>query len=464
MTLTTVPRYDSGRISERGGRAVVVGAGMAGLLAARVLADKFETVTVLERDSLAEEATPRRGVPQGRHPHALLEAGRATLADLFPGYSEEVVSAGGVVVDFASDVEFYLEDDFLAHGPERMETYSASRPLFEEIARRHVADLDGVRIRSDCQFTDYLTGDAGQSDGKVRSGEKDQSVEGVEVREDGDRVEVSADLVVDATGQASRTPSWLADHGYEPPPMDEVTVDLAYSTAYIERPADDRRTYLVPPAPPRTRGGMAAPVEDDRWVVNLNGVHGDDPPDEFADFPAFAASLPTPALERLLEAHSPVSGTVEQYPFPSNRRYRYEALDRFPDGLVVVGDAVASYNPVYAQGMSVAALEALVLHRALSTGGREGFALRFFEAVEPVVDVAWLLAIGSDLEFPQSTGPKPPGTDLAGRYRSRLTRRAHDDGALANDFLRVLSMERPPTSLFRPGVLWRVFGPASGDQ
>lgn len=426
---------------------MVVGAGMAGLFAARVLADKFETVTVLERDSLADEATPRRGVPQGRHPHALLEAGRATLADLFPGYSEAVVSAGGVVVDFASDVDFYVEGDFLARGPTRMETYSASRPVFEQIARQYVVDWDGVRLCPRCQFTDYLTDDAGES------------VEGVAVRDDGDRTEMLADLVVDATGRASRTPSWLADHGYEPPPMDEVTIDLAYSTAYVERPADDRRTYLVPPSPPRTRGGMAAPVEDDRWVVNLNGVHGDDPPAKFADFPAFAASLPTSALKRLLDDHPPVSGDVEQYPFPSNRRYRYESLDRFPDGLVVVGDAIASYNPVYGQGMSVAALEALVLHQTLSTGGREGFALRFFDGAEAVVDVAWLLATGSDLEFPQTTGPKPRGTDFVGRYLSRLTRRAHADGALANDFFRVLSMERPPTSLFRPGVLWRVFGP-----
>ncbi|WP_137286976.1 FAD-dependent oxidoreductase [Halorussus salinisoli] len=447
MTLTTVPRYDSDRISERKGRAVVVGAGMAGLLAARVLADGFEDVTVLDRDSLADEATPRRGVPQGRHPHALLEAGRATLEDLFPGYGEDLVSAGGVVVDFASDVNFYDEGDFLAHGPFRMETYSASRPLFEQIVRQHVAGLDGVRIRPDCQVADY------RFDGARRS------VDGVAVQENGERTEIPADLVVDATGRTSRTPTWLSDHGYAPPPVDEVHIDLSYSTTYVERPASDRRTYLVPPSSPRTRGGMAAPVEGDRWVVNLQGVHGTDPPTGFEEFTEYAASLPTPTLKRLLDDRPNRSETVEHYPFPSNRRHRYESLDRFPDGLVVVGDAVASFNPVYAQGISVAALEALVLHRTLATGRRGNLALRFFDRAEDVVDVAWMLAVGSDFGFPQTTGPKPRGTDLAARYLSRLTRRAHTDGELADAFVRVLSMERPPTSLFRPGVLWRVFGP-----
>ncbi|MFC4450157.1 FAD-dependent oxidoreductase [Halorussus aquaticus] len=449
MTLATVPRYDSDRTSERRGRAVVAGAGMAGLLAARVLADEFEAVTVLDRDSLADEVTPRRGVPQGRHPHALLEAGRATLEDLFPGYGEDLVSAGGVVVDFASDVNFYDEGDFLAHGPVRMETYSASRPLIEQIARQHVADLDGVRLRPHCRFVDYCSDRA------------HRSVEGVVVRENGDRTEIPADLVVDATGRTSRTPTWLADHGYAPPTVDEVRIDLAYSTAYVERPASDRRTYLVPPSSPRTRGGMAAPVEGDRWVVNLQGVHGTTPPTEFAAFAEYAAGLPTPVLKRLLDDHPTVSETVEYYPFPSNRRHRYEGLDRFPEGLVVVGDALASFNPVYAQGISVAALEALVLHRALVTGGRRNLAFRFFDRAEDVVDVAWMLAAGSDFRFPQTIGPEPRGTELVARYLSRLTRRAHTDGALAEAFVRVLSMERPPVSLFRPNVLWRVFGPAT---
>ncbi|WP_435348795.1 FAD-dependent oxidoreductase [Haloarchaeobius sp. HRN-SO-5] len=447
MTLATVPRYRGAPRVERSGRAVVLGGSVAGLLAARVLADWFEDVTVVERDALVDAPVARRSVPQGRHPHALHEAGRATLADLLPGYGEELVRAGGVVTDFASDVQFYAEGDYLAHGPVRMETYSASRPLFEQVVRRRVRSLDGVALRTECRFVDYVLDDAGTT------------VEGVVVRNDDGEAVLPADLVVDATGRTSRTPAWLADHGYPTPPVDEVHVDITYSTTFVERPADDRRVYLVPPEPPRTRGGMAAPVEDDRWVVSVHGIHGDEPPTDFGGLVEYARSLPVAELAQLLDEHPRASGTVESYPFPSNRRYRYEDLDRFPGGLVVVGDAVASFNPVYGQGMSVAALEALVLHDALATGGREDLARRFFDAAGAVVGAAWLLAVGADFRFAQTTGPRPPGTDLVGRYLSRLVRRAHTDGDLTRAFVQVVTMERPPTSLLRPGVAWRVLRP-----
>ncbi|WP_158055850.1 FAD-dependent oxidoreductase [Halorussus halophilus] len=448
MSLTTLPRYDSDLASEQSGHAVVVGASMAGLLAARVLADWFEAVTIVEKDSLPDEPIARCGVPQSHHPHALLEAGRATLADLFPGYVEDLVSAGAVVTDFASDVQFYADGAFLAHGPVRMETPSATRPLIEQVTREHLSKLDAVETRDDCQFTDYLLDDAGTT------------VEGVRIRENGTATELPAELVVDATGRASRTPKWLSNHGYTPPEVEEVHIDVAYSTTYIERPPDDRRTFLVPPSPPITRGGMVAPVEGNRWVVNMNGIHGDDPPTDFAGFSEFAGTLPTPEVKRLLDGHPFAAADIEHYPFPSNRRNRYEGLDRFPDGLLVVGDAIASYNPVYAQGISVAALEALVLHQTLAEDGSENFALRFFDRAGAVVDEAWLLAVGSDFRFPQTTGPKPRGTDLVGRYLSRLTHKAHTDGALSDAFVRVMTMERPPTSLFRPGIAWRVLKPA----
>jgi flavin-dependent dehydrogenase len=260
MTLATVPRYDRSGITGTGsrtssddrprGRAVVVGAGTAGLLAARVLADAYAEVVLLEGDRLSAEPVARRGVPQGRHPHALLEAGRATIADLLPGAVEDLVSAGAVITDFASDVRFYGEGGFLAHGPRRMETLSATRPLLEQVLRRRVAALDPVDIRPGRRCTDYrLDGD---------------TVDGVTVRGPAGEATVAADLVVDATGRASRTPAWLAANGYPAPPAEEVRIGMTYSTAFLERPPDDRRTFLVPPSPPRQRGGMAAPVEGDR--------------------------------------------------------------------------------------------------------------------------------------------------------------------------------------------------------
>jgi 2-polyprenyl-6-methoxyphenol hydroxylase-like FAD-dependent oxidoreductase len=446
MTLATIPRYDRSRVAEFGDHAVVVGAGMAGLFTARVLADAFAEVTIIDRDQLPDGPGARRGVPQDRHPHALLEAGRATAEDLFPGCEEDIISAGGVTTDFNRDVHFYSEETFLASGPNSLETISVTRPLFEHIVRQHVSGVDNVRVRPGCHCVEVLLDKAGTA------------VDGVVIRRDDTRRELRADLVVDATGRASRIPDWLERHGYRPPPVDEVRIDMAYSTTYIERPTDDRRTYLVPPSSPRARGGMAAPVDGDRWVVNLQGVHGETPPMDREGFREYAASLPVPAVHQLLEEHSWVAEDIEHYPFPSNRRHRYETLDRFPDGLLVVGDAIASFNPVYAQGMSVAALEALVLHHCLAEG-RETLALRFFDRAEPIVDIAWKMAVGADFGFSDTKGPKPRGTSFFNWYLGRLLRHAQTDGGLTDAFVRVQMMERPPSSLMRPGIVWRVLRP-----
>jgi 2-polyprenyl-6-methoxyphenol hydroxylase-like FAD-dependent oxidoreductase len=191
----------------------------------------------------------------------------------------------------------------------------------------------------------------------------------------------------------------------------------------------------------------------------MHGVHGDEPPRDIDQFREFASTLQITELEGILNGHDILSEEVAYYPFPSNRRRYYENLDRFPDGLIVVGDAIASYNPIYGQGMSVAALHALVLHHTLAENGLGDLALQFFDNAESVINTAWLMAVGADFQFAQTTGPKPRGTGLMGRYLSRLTRKAHTDRKLAERLFRVIMMEKPPTSLFRPGVMWRVFKP-----
>ena len=449
MTLATVPRYAADQASDVGDHAVVVGGSVAGLLAARVLADGFERVTVLERDALPEEPATRRGVPQDSQPHALQEAGRATIEDLLPSYGEELVSAGGLVNDAARDFNFYDEGGFLAEGPRRMPMYAASRPLIEGVLRRCVARRPRVDLRPGHRCTDYLLDDRGTG------------VRGVMVRDDGGgKRELASDLVVDATGRTSRTPTWLADSGFPAPDVEEVQVDMAYSTLLVERPPEDRRTFWAPPSHPRTRGAGAAPIEGGYWQVILNGVHGDDPPTDVEGFERFLASLPFDDLATLFDQHPLASEEVHHYPFPSNRRYRYWDLGRFPGGLVVLGDAIASYNPVYGQGISVAALEALVLHHALAEGGLVDLPRRFFEAVRPVVDGAWRVSAGSDFQFPETTGPRPRGVGVLQPYLSRLTRKARTDGRLRDALFRVFTMERPPRSLLRPGVAGRVLRPS----
>ena len=450
MVLATTSRYDSGNVAERGGRAVVVGASVGGSLAARVLSDGFDEVTVFDRGPLPDEPVARQGVPQAEHAHLLLEGGRVAIEDLLPEYSAELVSAGGVCLDGETDVRQYVRGGFLADGTRQRPMYTASRGLFEQRIRTRVADLPGVTVREECLFVDYLTGENG-------------AVEGVRVREDGTERDLRAQLVVDATGRTSRTPDWLAAQGYGSPPVDEVHVDISYSTARFERADDEEWALSMLPDAPRKRGWAALPIEDGEWIVGLSGMHGTGTPTDREGFERFLAAMPTDDGRQFVETHEWATDEIHTYPFPSSVRRRYEALDRFPTGLVVLGDAIASFNPIYGQGMSVAALEALVLHDCLADGYRSGVAPEFFQRVEPTVDAAWQLAVGSDFGFEATEGPKPAGLALTGRYLDRLLRKAHTDHRLRTAFQRVATLEEAPSSLFRPGIVGRVLRPEFPD-
>ncbi|QLH80677.1 FAD-dependent oxidoreductase [Halosimplex pelagicum] len=452
MTLAGVDRYDPGRVGDVGGRAVVLGGSVAGLCAARVLADGFDEVVVVERDPLPDRPVARDGAPQTSHPHALLTAGQAVLEDLFVGFGEDLIRAGGLVVDTTRNFVEYQRGGFVAPGTERTPTYCATRPLFEHVLRRRLRERDAVRLLSPCRFVGYRTDDAGRA------------VTGVTVRDgDGPTETLAADLVVDATGRASRTPEWLDDAGYDAPPTDRVEIDLQYSSVRIERPPADRRVVSVPPDPPRTRGAALIPVEDGRWEVILAEMRADGGPTDRAGVVAFAEDLPVDLVGDLLRDRPWVSDDVARYPFPASVRRRYESLDRFPEGLVVTGDAMASFNPVYGQGMSVAALDALVLHHALATGGLDRLGPRFFDRVAPVLDTPWQLAAGADRGFATGDGSASLGTRLFERYFDRLLRRAHEDSAVAAAYQEVVGLERPPTALLRPAVLARVLLPLGGD-
>ncbi len=447
MTLDSITRYDPDQLSQREGHGLVVGASMAGLLAARVLADAFETVTVVEKDRLPTDATIRPGVPQSQHIHVLQKAGQEMLDDLFPGYTQELTDAGGLEIDAAVDFDVYIEGGFLAKGPVHMPMYCASRPLFEYIARKRVAALENVTIRESCQFVGLVTSD-------------DMStVEGVTVRTDGDTHDIEADLVVDATGRTSRTPTWLEDHGYASPPTDLVTTGVAYSTAILERKASDHRALVVFPTPPNRRGCATFPIEGDKRVLTLAGYHGDHAPTDPEKFCDFADSLPISDVREILSEHEFLSEDIAFYPIPSNRRRRYEELEEFPDGLVVVGDAIASFNPIYGQGMSVAALQAVQLHHTLATDASNAIALQFFAAAGRIVDEAWKMSTGADFKYPETSGPRPFGTGITNRYLSRLIRKAHTDWRLAEAFGRVGFMETGGLSLFKPMIAWRVLKP-----
>jgi len=430
-----------------GERAVVLGASMAGLLAARGLADAYGQVMVVDRDELPEASAQRRGVPQGRHAHALLSRGQQALEELFPGLTAELVAHGATSGDILGNGRWYVNGHLLRQERSGLVGVGASRPLIEARVRARVRALPNVAFLDGCD----IVGLAATPDGRRVTAAR-------VLRQAGAAEQVlDADLVVDATGRGSRAPVWLEALGYPRPERDEVRVRLGYATRTYRLPADvlgGDMAILDAPTPQNPRGGALLALEDGRWIVTLAGILGDFPPTDPDGFMAFARSLRFPDIHQAIRDGEPLDDPVP-FRFPASVRHRYERLDRFPDGFLVVGDAVCSFNPIYGQGMSVAALEALALRRHLRRSARPE-PRRLLRDLARAVDVPWEIAAGGDLVFPGVQGHRTAKIRLANAYLARLHAAAADDGRLAIAFARVAGLVAPPQTLLRPDVALRV--------
>ncbi len=443
-----------------GDHAVVLGGSLAGLLAARVLADAYAQVTVIDRDELSEAPMHRRGVPHGRHIHGLLARGQQALEELFPGLTAELIAHGVPAGDLLADARLYFSGHRLRQAHAGLVVLCASRPVLEGHVRARVRALPNVTFLDRCD----IVGLAATPDRRRVTGAR------VLRRADGSAEQVlSADLVVDATGRGSRTPVWLEALGYSRPATEQVRIGLGYSTRTYRLPPDalgGDLAVLQAATPQHPRAGALQVLEGDRWLLTLAGMLGDHPPTDPDGFLAFARSLQFPDIYRTIRDAEPLDDPVP-FRFPASVRHRYERLDRFPDGLLVIGDAVCSFNPIYGQGMSVAALEALTLRGHLERGTASQ-PRRFLRALAHVVDVPWDLAAGGDLVFPGVQGRRTLKVRLINAFIARLHAAAAHDASLASAFVRVAGLVAPPQTLLRPGVVLRVLRgslhPAAGTR
>ena len=417
-------------------RAVVVGGSMSGLLAARVLADHFTEVLLFDRDACSTLAETRKGVPQGQHAHALLAAGRLTLEKYFPGLKDELYTQGALKGDYRQLRWF---DNGVYHTRfDGLEALVISRPRLEAHVRSRLAQLSNVRISDRCAV-DGVTSDAGRVTGIKGGGEV-----------------VTADLVVDASGRGSQSPAWLEAMGFPRPGEDAVRIGLGYATRIYQRRSHDLRgdiAVICPSAPPHTRGGVALAMEGDRWMVTLFGMLGDHPPTDEQGFNDFARTLPAPDVSEVTSG-TPLSDPVA-FKFPQSTRRRYESIARFPDGYLVFGDAVCSFNPIYGQGMSAAALQAAELDRALAAGDGD-LARRFFRAASKVIDAPWTMAVGGDLRYSAVDGPRTAMVKFVNWYIGKLHIAAAGDPEVARAFHRVANLLEPPPSIMKPAIAMRI--------
>ncbi|WFE28253.1 FAD-dependent oxidoreductase [Solwaraspora sp. WMMD791] len=436
-------------MSERlGSRAVVLGAGIAGLVTARVLADRYAQVVVVERNTVVGVTGPRAGVPQGHHAHALLARGQEVMERLFPGMQADLTADGVLSGDLSGDLRWYLRGRALQQSHSRLTSVSANRPTLEACVRRRVVEMPDVLVRE----RTVVQGLATTSD--------HSRVTGVRVvgDEPGATPEtIDADLVVDATGRGSRTPVWLEQFGYQRPAEDKVRIDLAYVSQYFRLRTDPFGTDLAinsVPHPGNTRGAFFGKFPDDVALLSLTGLLGDHPPRDPDGFLAFARSLPVPDVYDGLRDAEPLTEPVT-FTFPASLRRRYERLSRFPERLLVLGDAVCSFNPVYGQGMTVAAIEAMTLRTWLLRGVPPE-PRGFLRDIGRVVDVPWQISTSGDLDFPGVPGKRSAMVRMGNAYMARVQYAATKDQSVTATFMRVAGLVDPPSALMRPGFVRRV--------
>ncbi len=428
--------------------AIVIGASLAGLWTARVLADHFQRVTVFERDQLPAGPASRPGVPQDRHVHVLLQRGALIMGRLFPGIEDELVAAGAHRLDLTRDGYGKLRGRWLQRFPSGKTTYGCSRILLESLVRARVMGLPNVSVIGGAQALG-LVGEAGRVTG-VRVRRKEDSLESVE----------TADFVADASGRTSKTPQWLAALGYGEPEETVIDARLGYAGRRYrmpEIPEGGWLTMLIGQEPPvKSRGGLIYSEEDNVWMVMVAGCLGDYPPTDEAGFEEFAASV-DPQFYAAIRSAEPISKIIG-YRKTENRFRRYEKFTRWPDRFVTLGDAVCGFNPVYGQGMTVAAMAAECLgeHLGKAQGVLDGIAWRFQKSYPKIVEPAWLLATSADTEW---LG-RQAGSSLAERFASwyfpQVLDTIPDDRAVHEAFIEVQNLTASPRALFSPGIVARV--------
>jgi 2-polyprenyl-6-methoxyphenol hydroxylase-like FAD-dependent oxidoreductase len=428
-----------------GATAIVVGASMAGLCAARVLADRFDSVVVIDRDRLPHRPEPRRQVPQGRHPHLLLTTGARLLESWLPGVLDQLRASGAVDVDLCADFHWYQAGACQRRPESELRGPSMSRPLLEHTVRRRIEALANVTFRDETAV-DGLIADS--------SGER---VTGVQLA---DGSALDCDLVVDATGRAARSLAWLHEIGYDPPPASVVEVNTRYvSRAYrrTDTPSRDWKAAAVIGDPDTRRLAMLLPVEDEQWIVAVAGINGESAPTDPDAMLAYARTLESPVIAEVMEGSEPLGDPVT-HRFSANQRRHVERMRRFPLGWVLVGDAVCSFNPIYGQGMTTAAMQAEALGCELDRAGviDRSFTRRYFKAANRTVKTPWSIAVGGDFAYPGTKGEKPFAADLANRYIDRVIKAGQHDDDVVIRLNETLALLRSPQTLMAPTFMLRV--------
>jgi flavin-dependent dehydrogenase len=434
-----------------GRRAVVVGAGLGGLSAARVLADYFDEVIILDRDDLPDEATPRPGVPQGKHPHGLLGAGLNVLENLFPGFGNELMRAGAEPMEPGFDMLYEIPgQDVWPRIKLSWPTYAMSRPLIERTLRRQVERIANLKVRRGCRVLSIVSEGHALAARGIR-------YEGP----DGNRKTLESDVVVDGSGNGSLTVEFLKATDRRPPAETSIGVNTRYASAFFERVDignDYKGVYTFPDAPEHSRGGLILPSDNHRYQVVLMGRGNDIPPVNGYEFMSYARTLPTPSVYNAIKNAKRLTG-ISPFAFAESRWRHFARVPDFPNGLLPIGDAICRLNPVYGQGMTVALQEANLLFdllRTLDGSQLATLAPTFLAKAEALIADPWAMSAIPDFVYPETTGERPADLEDRLNFQRALSRLAVRDAAVYELLTEIRHVLKPLSLLDDPSIVRRV--------
>ena len=447
-----------------GEHAIVIGGSMTGLLTARVLSDYFERITIFEADTPPDEPVPRKGVPQGAHAHGLMAGGADVLRKYFPGFHDDLVAAGAEYVDPTLNWRMYVGGRWTPRIESGLGTYVMSRPLLEAVVRKHTVAIANVELRDASPVSGYTHNTREVHGAGATSNDSNTVVTGVTLEQSGETV--AADFVADVSGRSSKAASWIEAMGFTPPERSNIGIDVGYVTFEVAEPANKQRDWSLlfvtqKDIPKDTRAGGIFYKEGGRYLVTASGFHKDYPPTDWPGFLVYMKALPYPSIYNEIKDLQPM-GEAKEYRYASYLRRHYERLQDFPQRLVVLGDAICSFNPVYGQGMTVAAKEVEHLDACLKqclegsgldNGRLDKVAQPFFKGASKFIDAAWDSTTVEDFRYPQTRGERPRGYGLAKWLNRKFFALSGTDEEFSVAFFKVFSLVEPPESLLKPKYL-----------
>ncbi len=430
-------------------QAIVIGGSVGGIFAARVLADFFDRVTIVESEHLSSDAKQRKNIPQGNHAHTLLIRGGRLINQYFPGTIDRLVAAGAVPVDMGHDIRWHHFGGWKAHWDDDMIGTFLSRPLVESELASAIKRFPNIEIREQTKAESLI----------VNEGEN--RVQGIRIQnKNGECEEIRGDLVIDTTGHNSLTLQQLKSENI---PFDEVPIKVSYASRIYRQPTSlpPWKVLMIAQGAPSKRAGVIFPLEGGRWIATLGAYAGEAPPKTHDEFMAVARALPVPDLYRAISEAEPMSD-VTTYRFPRDIRHRYDKLKNPLGGLVVLGDALCRLNPLYGQGMAAVAVESDLLRELVQKWSKTGeafspaFSRKYFKQAIKRTSPAWQGATLEDLRFFKDEVDLPLSTRIQQWYTRRMHLAAIDSPEVSKTFYRVANLLDPPTDLFKPSIAARV--------